>query len=133
MNNFLLNAIAKPTLALCLLTASPILANPLTPDQPTGFQANISTNGINKIRVAIDKKTREPLTISLRPKGQSTTLFQQYMTKKQTQLALRLDVADLADGDYDVVVQSASGRFVKQLSVGSNRPVVAPERLVAIQ
>ena len=55
------------------------------------------------------------------------------MSKKQTQLALRLDVTNLADGDYEVVVQSASGRIVKQLSLGSSRPVVVPERLVAIQ
>ena len=71
MNNVILKAIAKPMLALCLLTASPLLANPTTPDQPARFQAHISTNGVSKIRVAVDKTTSEPLSVSLARKGKA--------------------------------------------------------------
>jgi hypothetical protein len=67
------------------------------------------------------KMTLQPLTISLHQTDQPATLFQRYMTKKQTQLALRLDMKDLADGDYEMVVQSGCGRLVKQLSVGLSR------------
>ena len=132
MNNVLTNAAPKLMLALCLLMAKPLLANPVTPDKPAGFQAHIYSKGGNMVRVVVEKTIPQALTVSLRQTGQPATLFQQYMSKKQAQLALRLDVSALADGDYEVVVQSASGRIVKQLSVGLSQPVETPKRVVAI-
>jgi hypothetical protein len=110
----------------------PSPANPTTPDKPARFQAHIYPNGVNMVRVAVEKTTSEALTISLRQTGQEATLFQRYISKKHTQLALRLDMTDLADGNYEVVVQSASGRIIKQISVGLSRPVDTPRWVVAV-
>jgi hypothetical protein len=133
MNNPLTSAFAKTFVALFLLSSTSLLANPTAPTKPATFDASVYVNKANKIRLAVQKTTAEPLTITLRQVGENTVLFFQQIGKKQTKAALQLDVDQLADGTYELEISSASGRILKQVNLQAAAPVVTSERLLAIQ
>ncbi|MFD2570444.1 hypothetical protein ACFSUS_07355 [Spirosoma soli] len=133
MNNLLTAAFAKTFIALFLLSATSLLAHPKEPTKPASFEAVCYVNNANKIRLAIAKTTAEPLRITLHEAGQSYVLFAQHIGRKQTKVAIQFNVSDLADGLYELEIQSATSRIVKQVRLSSNTQVVTNERLLAIQ
>ncbi|GAB2514979.1 hypothetical protein [Spirosoma aerophilum] len=132
MNNSLTSAFAK-TVAALFLSATPLLANPTNPTKPASFDASVYVTKNNKIKLAVDKTTAEPVSIRLREAGQSNYLFTQQMGRRQTQARLQLNVDDLPNGTYELEFSSASGAsIVKRVQLGTATPVATPQRLVAI-
>ena len=124
----------KLGLAACLLTTNALFANPVDPAKPTSFNASLFVTKANKIRISIEKITPEPVIISLHQQGKNQdNVFRQEMRKKQAKLAVQLDVSDLADGIYELEIQSAKGHVSKRLTIAtpqwaneSSRTIVLP-------
>lgn len=136
MNNTLTSAFAKTLVALFLLGSTPLLANPTNPTapaKPASFDASVYITKANKIRLAVEKNTVEPVHITLRQAGGSEALFSRQLGRKQTKVAIQLDVDQLADGAYELEIKSATGIIVKRVNLGQTTPVAAPERVLAIK
>ncbi|RYZ17026.1 MAG: hypothetical protein EOP49_51080 [Sphingobacteriales bacterium] len=58
-------------------------------------------------------------------------MFQQFVGKKEQKYAVKLNVAELPDGKYELEVKSKEGSIVKEVNLGSE-PVEAPTRLVVM-
>lgn len=112
-----------------LLVSVAALANPTTPKTLSfGASAYVTTN--NQIRVAIEKATDKPVAITLRNKA-NEVLFQQTVAKKDAKYAVKLDVQDLADGEYDLEIKSSEGSIHKQLTLAT--PTQITSRAIAMQ
>jgi hypothetical protein len=115
--------------ASVLLSAS-TLTNPTTP-KTLSFDASAFVTANNQIRVAVQKKTDMPVVILLRDKN-NEVLYRQQIGKNESKYAVRLDVAELTDGKYELEVKSSEGSIRKQLSV-STTPVQQSTRVIAMQ
>ena len=132
MNNMITSA--KIFVALLVVSAGNLLANPTSPTKPTSFDASCYVTKSNKIRVALEKTTAQPLTISLREAGKSYVLVNEQVAKKQTKATFQLDVNELPAGVYELEIKGKDGsRIVKQVQLGPVVPAVPVERSLAIQ
>ncbi|WP_461127785.1 T9SS type A sorting domain-containing protein [Spirosoma aerophilum] len=100
------------------------------PTQVATYQTGIYTTTEGKLQIALDKQTGGALTVRLvNQKGD--VLFDQQIGKQQTSARLRLDLSELSDGAYQVVI--SNGRDVTTRSVTiSSQPVATSDRLVAL-
>ncbi|WP_080239184.1 hypothetical protein [Spirosoma rigui] len=129
----LLSTTGKMVLA-GLLISSNLLANPTNPTKPSSFDASVFVTKANKIRLAVEKKNTDPVSVTLRHVDQkNTVLFNQQMGRKQTKMALQLDVDTLDDGVYELEIRSSTGSIVKQVTLAtpsvqatSNRTITMP-------
>ena len=115
--------------ASILLSASSLL-NPTTP-KALSFDASAYVTTTHQIRVAVQKSTDVPVTILLRSKD-NQVLYRQTINQKETKYAVKLNVDELADGQYELEVKSAEGSIRKQLTL-SSQPVEQTSRIVAMQ
>lgn len=129
----ILSATGKIALAGLLISTN-LFANPTNPTKPSSFDASVFVTKANKIRLAIEKKNTDPVSVTLRQGDQrNTVVFNQQMGRKQTKLALQLDVETLDDGLYELEIKSKTGSIVKQLTLAtpsvqavSNRTITMP-------
>ncbi len=120
---FTLPTSVKTLFVAYLLTTGTLFANPTNPVKPASFNTSLYVTKANKIRVAVEKLTVDPVVITLRSLGDGgVSVFTQSMSKKQTKLALQLDVSGLADGVYELEIKSATGQLVKQLTLATPAP-----------
>ncbi|WP_461101352.1 hypothetical protein [Spirosoma koreense] len=114
--------------ATLLLNAS-TLTNPTTPNTlPFDASAYVTIN--NQIRVAVAKSSEVPVEVVLRNEAHQV-LFMQNISKKEAKYAVKLNVNELADGQYELEVKSAQGSIRKQLTL-STKPVQQNNRVVAM-
>ena len=115
--------------ATALLNAA-TLTNPTEPNAlPFDASAYVTVN--HQIRVAVAKNTDVPVVVLLRNKS-NEVLFRQNISKKETKYAVKLDVEELTDGDYELEVRSNEGSIRKQLNL-STAPVKQTTRVIAMQ
>lgn len=95
------------------------------------FDASAYVTVNSQIRVAVEKSTLEPVQILLRD-ASNRVMFQQYVGKKEQKYAVKLNVAELPDGKYELEVKSNEGSIRKEVNLGS-APVEAPTRLVVMK
>ena len=123
MFRFLTIVTAKSLLAGCLLATTTLFANPVAPAKPASFDASLYVTKANKIRLAVEKTTTEPVTINLCQLGKSNvSVFTQQIGRRQTKVALQIDVSQLPDGAYELEIKSATGRIVKQINLATSAP-----------
>ena len=115
--------------ASVLLSASTLI-NPTTP-KGLSFDASAYVTVNNQIRVAVQKTANVPVVILLRNKN-NEVLYRQQIGKNESKYAVKLDVAELSDGQYELEVQSSEGSIRKQLNV-STAPVKQTTRVIAMQ
>ena len=116
--------------AVSILVGAATLTNPATPDSlPFGASAYVTVN--NQIRVSVQKNPDIPVVILLRNKD-NQVLFRQHVSKRDTKYAVKLDVEELADGQYELEVKSSEGSIRKQLNVAT-APVRQTTRVIAMQ
>lgn len=115
--------------ATALLSASTLI-NPTEPKAlPFDASAYVTIN--HQIRVAVAKNADVPVVVMLRNKS-NEVLFRQNISKKEMKYAVKLDVEELADGDYELEVRSNEGSIRKQLNL-KTAPVKQPTRVIAMQ
>ena len=88
------------------------------------FDASAYVTVNNQIRVAVEKSTLEPVEVLLRD-DKNRVMFQQYVGKKEQKYAVKLNVAELPDGKYELEVKSNEGSIRKEVNLGA-APVEAP-------
>ena len=123
MMNLLSNLICT-----ALLSTTPVDNG--TAPKTLSFDASAYVTINNQIRVAVEKSTLEPVVVLLRDKN-NRVMFQQFVGKKEQKYAVKLNVAELPDGKYELEVKSKEGSIVKEVNLGSE-PVEAPTRLVVM-
>ena len=117
--------------AFLLLNASTII-NPIpTTPKALSFDASAYVTINHEIRVAVEKTAEASVVILLRNKN-NRILYQQNVSKKDTKYAVKLNVDELADGQYELEVKSAEGSIRRQLNV-STPPVQQTNRTIAMQ
>ncbi|GAB3998815.1 hypothetical protein GCM10028807_47500 [Spirosoma daeguense] len=113
-----------------LLSASTIF-NPTTP-QTLPFDASAYVTINHEIRVSVEKKSADvPVVVLLRNKN-SDVLYEQRISKKDIKYAMKLNVDQLADGEYELEVKSSEGSIRKQLNL-STKTVQDVSRCIALQ
>ncbi len=117
-------------LAGSILLSATTLANPTTPGN-LSFDASAYVTVDNQIRVAVQKTTDISVVVLLRNKD-NQILFRQNINKKDLKYAVKLDVNELTDGQYELEVKSSEGSIHKQLNL-STAPMQKVSRLVAMQ
>lgn len=116
--------------AASLLLSASTFINPTTP-KVLSFDASAFITVSNKIRIAVQKSTEAPVTIVLR-NAENQVFFQQDLGKKESKFAVKLNVDDLADGQYELEIKSNEGSINKYLNL-STAPVQKQSRIVAVQ
>lgn len=132
MTTLLATIVIKPVIALHLLLASPLSLPVDRPAKPVSFDASAYVTKAHKIRLSIDKTNREPLTIKLRPVGETSPVFTQYVGRKVTKTTLVLDVDQLGDGAYELELKTASGQLVKYIDLRTPAEVATIQRQLTV-
>ena len=122
-------SLINQVVASVLLSAA-TLTNPTTP-KGLSFDASAFVTVNNQIRVAVQKTADIPVVILLRSKD-NDVLFRQNISRKEVRYAVKLDVNELTDGQYEIEVKSSEGSIRKQINV-STAPAQQMTRLVAVQ
>ncbi|MCK8493942.1 MULTISPECIES: hypothetical protein [Spirosoma] len=117
-------------LALSALISAATLSNPTTP-KTLSFDASAYVTTNNQIRVAVSKTAQIPVVILLRDDA-NQVIYRQNINKNDAKYAVKLNVAELADGKYELEVQSSEGSIRKQLNL-STQPAQQISRVVAMQ
>ncbi|GAB2563086.1 hypothetical protein [Spirosoma aerophilum] len=115
--------------AISILFSTATLTNPTNP-KGLSFDASAFVTVDKQIRVSVQKSTEVPVVVLLRNKD-NEVLFRQNISKKEVKYAVKLNVNDLADGQYELEVVSKEGSIRKQLNL-STAPVTQENRVVAV-
>lgn len=115
--------------ATTVLLSAATLTNPTPKALPFDASAYVTVN--HQIRVAVAKNNDVSVVVLLRNKS-NEILFRQNISKKETKYSVKLDVEELADGDYELEVKSNEGSIRKQLNL-STAPVQQTTRVIAMQ
>ncbi|QMW07055.1 hypothetical protein H3H32_22380 [Spirosoma foliorum] len=115
--------------AASLLLSASTLFNPTTP-KTLSFDASAFVTADHQIRVAVRKSAETPIEVVLRNKNHDV-LYQHNIGKKEDKYTVKLNVNDLADGEYELEIKSNEGSIVKQLNV-SSQPVQQVARTIAM-
>ncbi|GAB3043290.1 hypothetical protein [Spirosoma pulveris] len=111
-----------------LISASTII-NPTNP-KGLSFDASAFVTIDNQIRVSVEKQADIPVVVLLRNQD-NEILFRQTIGKKELKYAIKLNVNDLSDGQYELEVKSNEGSIHKQLNL-STAPVQVVSRVIAM-
>ncbi|MBD2755734.1 hypothetical protein IC230_22715 [Spirosoma sp. BT704] len=119
--------------AASILLSASTLINPINPTNPKGlsFDASAYVTVNNQVRLAVEKTSDVPVVVLLRNKD-NQVLFHQNISRKDAKYAVKLDVSELANGEYELEVKSSEGSIRKQLNL-SNQAVVQPRRTITLQ
>lgn len=117
-------------LASSVLISAATLTNPTNP-KALSFDASAYVTADKQIRVAVQKDAKVPVVVLLRNKD-NEILFRQNISRKESKYAVKLDVNELTDGQYELEVSSSEGSIRKQLTL-STAPALQVTRVVAMQ
>ena len=116
--------------AASLLLSASTLFNPTNP-KALSFDASAYVTLNNQIRLAVQKNAEVPVVVLLRNKN-NEVLYRQNISKKEAKYAVKLDVSELADGQYELEIKSEEGSIRKQLTL-ANKPLQPTTRTIAMQ
>ena len=117
-------------IAASVLMSAATFTNPTNP-KALSFDASAYITVNNEIRVAVQKSTDVPVQILLRDKEQNV-VYQKNIGKKDDRYAVKLNVNELADGQYELEFKSSEGSIRKQVKL-STTPVQNTGRIIAMQ
>lgn len=118
------------TLTASILLSASTLFNPTTP-KTLSFDASAYVTVNHEIRVAVQKSTDMPVVVLLKNKN-NKVLYEQSIGRKEAKYAIKLNVDELADGDYELEIKSSEGSITKQVNV-STQAVQQTGRTIAMQ
>jgi hypothetical protein len=116
--------------AVSVLLSASTITDPTTP-KALSFDASAYVTANNQIRVAVLKTSDAPVVVVLRSKN-NEVLFRQAIGRKEAKYAVKLNVDNLADGQYELEVKSNEGSIRKHLNL-STAPAQQVTRLVAVK
>ncbi|WP_293871136.1 hypothetical protein [Spirosoma sp.] len=116
--------------AASILVSASALMNPTTP-KGLSFDASAYVTANHEIRVAVQKSAPIPVVVLLKNKN-NQVVFEQNIGKKEEKYAMKLNVDELTDGDYELEIKSSEGSIRKQVNL-STKPVEQSNRVIAMQ
>lgn len=116
--------------AASLFLSASTLINPTNP-KALSFDASAYVTLNNQIRLAVQKNAEVPVVVLLRNKN-NEVLYRQNISKKEAKYAVKLDVSELADGQYELEIKSEEGSIRKQLTL-ANQPLQPTTQTIAMQ
>jgi hypothetical protein len=99
------------------------------PKNAATFESSIYTTAEGKVQIALNKQTGGTVVVRLKNKA-GAEVFNQLIGKRQEVARLRLDVSDLPDGVYQVVITNGVETTTQELTLTTQQPS-APTRFVA--
>jgi hypothetical protein len=100
------------------------------PAQVAAYQSGMYTTAEGKLNIALDKQTGG--TVDVRLVNQAgKAVYDQQIGKHQTTVRLRLDLSELPDGAYQVVISNGKDVTTKAVTI-LTKPVARSPRLVAL-
>lgn len=106
-------------------------------DQPTTkttksatFQSGLYTTSEGKLNIALTKQKGGAVDVRL-VNRRGHVLFDELIGKRQTSVRMRLDLSELPDGDYELIISNGQQVNVHTLKLNA-QPATAPTRLVAL-
>ncbi|WP_077919791.1 hypothetical protein [Spirosoma sp. 209] len=118
------------SLILISLTVSLAAGNPgRRPARIATFQSGVYITAEGKVKVALDKQTGGAVTLRLMTAA-GQELFAQQVGKNQTMTRMQLDVSNLPDGAYQLVVSNGVDTTTHELTLATKQPVASPRRVV---
>jgi ribosomal protein L31E len=112
-----------------LMSASTLI-NPTVPNA-LSFDASAYVTVNNQIRIAVQKTSDVAVVLLLRNKN-NEVLYQKSIKKDEAKYAVKLDVTELTDGQYELEVKSSEGSIRKQLNL-STAPAQRMTRVIAMK
>jgi hypothetical protein len=98
--------------------------------QVATYQSGLYTSAEGKLNIALDKQTGGTIDVRLTNQvGQ--VFFAQQIGKKQTTARLRLDLSELPDGTYQVVISNGKDVTTHVVTL-STKPVSMSAQLIAL-
>ncbi|GAB3047567.1 hypothetical protein [Spirosoma pulveris] len=117
--------------SLLLAVAASSFANPTT-KPGASFQSSVYVSANQEIRVAVDKQNSHLVEVKLLDEG-GHLVVNRLIAKKQNQFRGRLDMSELPDGHYHLVITDGSAVETRQLDLTTTAPRVAINRSVSLQ
>jgi hypothetical protein len=123
------------TILTTLLLMTALASTTLAQDQPqntrsTTCQTGMYTTAEGKLNINLEKQKGQPVHLRL-VNHKGTVLFDERIPKNLTRVSRRLDLSELPDGVYQVVVVDGQERTAHQVTVNT-KPAPTATRLVAL-
>ncbi|WP_234737023.1 T9SS type A sorting domain-containing protein [Tellurirhabdus bombi] len=124
-------------IAAILLTATTAFADNKTKDAKPAAEKNVAAalevaafkTVNNKIWVSVRKSESACANLSLR-NAKGSLLYRQNMSKKQTDMVTKLDISDLEDGTYQLIIETKGHTVTKNFQILS--PSVEVTRVLTV-
>ena len=100
------------------------------PAQVASYQSGLYSTAEGKLNIALNKQTGGALDVRLLNQA-GKAVYVQPIGKHQTTVRLRLDLSELPDGAYQLVITNGRDITTKAVTI-STKPVAMSARLVAL-
>ena len=100
------------------------------PAQIASYQSGMYTTAEGKLNIALNKQTGGALDVRLLNQA-GKAVYDQPIGKHQTSVRLRLDLSELPDGAYQLVITNGRDITTRVVTI-STKPVAMSARLVAL-
>lgn len=100
------------------------------PTQVASYQSGMYTTAEGKLNIALDKQTGGAIDVRL-VNQEGKILYDQQIGKHKTTARLRLDLSELPDGAYQLVISNGRDVTTKAVTI-LTKPVATSGRLVAL-
>ena len=98
--------------------------------QVAAYQSGLYTTVEGKLNIALNKQTGGVVNVRLLDQ-KGKILYDQQIGKRQTSVRMRLDLSDLPDGAYQVVISNGKDVTTQPVTIATT-PVATSARLVAL-
>lgn len=118
-----MKTLIKPLLIALSFSVAAVSISEAKPGRPTAapFKTGIYASVTGRLNIALDKQAGGPVDIQLKsPSGD--VLYNQHLGKKEAAFRTRLNVDDLADGDYVLTITNGVETTRQTITLKTNQP-----------
>jgi hypothetical protein len=121
-----MKTLIKPLLVALSLSFVAVSFSEAKPVRPTAatFKTGIYSSVNSKLNIALDKQAGGPVDIQFK-RSTGEVLYSQHLGKKEASFRTRLNLDDLADGDYVVEITNGVETTRQTVTLKTKQPVVA--------
>ena len=116
---------------MALISSVAFASDPTEDKKAKSLQIGVFTTKEAKIQLAVRKDMGQNAVITLRD-AKKKVVHKEFMAKKTEKFDGRLDVSNLADGEYTLEIISGSEKVQKQVSIKSSNDEVTLQRNVQL-
>lgn len=124
-----MKTLIKPLLIALSFSIAAVSTSEAKPGRPAAapFKTGIYSSVSGKLNIALDKQAGGPVDIRL-TNSTGDVLYNQHLGKKETAFRTRLNIDDLADGDYLLTITNGTETTRQTITLKTNH--TAPSRVI---